>query len=249
MAKAYPLRNMVKAQLRAAITNLSTAVTLNLPSAPWREPSPDVGPLSPGAICLLDDLNNPTKFEVIEYTSYTVSVDGEGAFIVLDGLTRGADGTDAQSFSIGAAIIQAVTSSLLQFGAVGALVASANTEDEAKAAAGLSNAGYLDAPVETASAGFTLSLADRGEIKHKTGTTAFTATIPNNSTVAFANGAQVDFVNSASAGNLTIGIGVGVTLIKAGTGSVASINVLPFGKATATKVATNTWIVDGLGIS
>lgn len=249
MAKAYPLNNMVKVQLRAAITDTSTSITFNAPSAPWNTPSSAVGPLVPSVVCLLDDINNPTKFEIVEYTGWGVASDGGGGYIYIDGLTRGAEGTTAQAFDVGAVIVQPLTAESLHMEYIGAALLNATTQDEAKAAIGLSNAGYLDSPVEVASAGFTLALADRGKIKHKSGTTGFTVTIPNNTTVAFPVGSRVKLVNSASSGAITVGIGIGVTLIKLGSGSVASATVAVFGEATIEKVATNTWTITGVGVS
>jgi hypothetical protein len=113
------------------------------------------------------------------------------------------------------------------------------------------NAGYLETPVN-ATTGTTISpgLSDSGKTFYFTGSTAPTATIPANGSVAYPVGTVLTFVNDASAAvsmNITITTD---TLQLAGTGSTTLPKVLArYGVATAIKVTSTKWVISGTGLS
>jgi hypothetical protein len=107
--------------------------------------------------------------------------------------------------------------------------------------------GYLNIPQVSAS-NTTLALTDAG--KHYYSTTAgnFTLTIPNNATTAFATGTAISIVVQA-AGNILANADTGVTLYMAGNSTAANRVVGGYGMATLMKVASDTWFINGTGVS
>jgi hypothetical protein len=107
--------------------------------------------------------------------------------------------------------------------------------------------GYLNIPQVSAS-NATLGLTDAG--KHYYSTTAgnFTLTIPNNATTSFATGTAISIVVQA-AGNILANADTGVTLYMAGNSTAANRVVGGYGMATLMKVATDTWFINGTGVS
>jgi len=100
--------------------------------------------------------------------------------------------------------------------------------------------GYRDLPQNTSFG--TLAATDGGKHYYGSGT----ITIPGNGTVPFNIGTAVLVIASAST---TISPAVGVTLVQAGTGSTGSRTLAADGMATLVKVSTNTWYINGTGIS
>lgn len=100
------------------------------------------------------------------------------------------------------------------------------------------------------SAAYEVSIGDAGRhILHPSSdTTARTFTIPSNTTVAFALGTAITFVNQVSAGTLTIAITTD-TMYLAGDGSTGSRTLTAPGIATALKIATTQWIISGAGLT
>lgn len=100
------------------------------------------------------------------------------------------------------------------------------------------------------SAAYTLVLADAGKhIYHPSAdTTARIWTIPANSSVAFPIGTAVTFVNDSSAGTITIAITTD-TLVLAGTGSTGSRTLAANGVATALKIGSTRWQINGTGLT
>lgn len=105
-------------------------------------------------------------------------------------------------------------------------------------------------PQNSQSANYTLVLADSGKhIYHPSAdTTARTWTIPANSSVAFPIGTAITFVNSISAGNITIAITTD-TLRLAGAGTTGSRTLAPNWMATAMKVNTTEWYISGTNLT
>lgn len=99
-------------------------------------------------------------------------------------------------------------------------------------------------PQNSQSTAYTLVLTDSGKhIYHPSAdTTARTWTIPANSSVAFPIGTAITFVNSISAGNITIAITTD-TLRLAGAGTTGSRTLAPNWIATAMKVNTTEWYI------
>jgi hypothetical protein len=107
--------------------------------------------------------------------------------------------------------------------------------------------GYLNIP-QVAASNTTLALGDAG--KHYYSTTAgnFTLTVPNNATTAFATGTAISIVVQA-AGNILVNADTGVTLYMAGNSTAANRVVGGYGMATLMKVGTDTWFINGTGVS
>jgi hypothetical protein len=106
--------------------------------------------------------------------------------------------------------------------------------------------GYRDLPQITA-ANLTLIAGDAGKHYYATNTSPTTLTIPLNSSVAFAIGTAVSVVNQGT-GNITIAKG-STTLYLAGNSTSANRTITSYGMATLIKVATDTWFINGTGVS
>jgi len=94
------------------------------------------------------------------------------------------------------------------------------------------------------SAAYTLALTDRG----KSIDTTAGVTVPANATVALPTGATVMVTNTGFAA-ITITAAAGVTLRLAGTTTTGNRTLAGYGVATLRKVATDTWIAAGAGLS
>lgn len=113
---------------------------------------------------------------------------------------------------------------------------------------GTNPVGYLEIPQNVKSGAYTLTLGDSGEQITKTGTTAFTVTIPAFVSVPFPVGTVITFVNNAASGNLTIAITTD-TLRLAGSATTGSRTLGAYGIATAVKVDTAVWMISGAGLT
>lgn len=105
-------------------------------------------------------------------------------------------------------------------------------------------------PQNSQSAAYTLVLGDANKhIYHPSSdTTARTWTIPANASVAFQVGTAITFVNDTSGGAITIAI-TSDTLVLAGAGTTGSRTLAANGIATAVKVASTRWLINGTGLS
>jgi len=114
---------------------------------------------------------------------------------------------------------------------------------------GTNAVGYLNIPINSQSAAYTLVLADAGKaILHpSTDANARTFTIPANGTVAFAIGTAVTFINMTSQ---VVSIAITTdTLYLGGTGTTGTRSLAQYGTATAIKMTSTTWIINGSGLS
>jgi hypothetical protein len=109
--------------------------------------------------------------------------------------------------------------------------------------------GFRNAPVNSQSAAYTLVLADAGKVilHPSTDANARTFTIPANSSVAYAVGTVLTFVNMTSQ-VVTIAI-TSDTLYLAGTGTTGSRSLAQYGMATAVKLTSTTWLINGSGLT
>lgn len=100
------------------------------------------------------------------------------------------------------------------------------------------------------SADYTLVLADVDTlVRHPSAdTTPRTFTIPANGSVAFPVGTTVAFLNEDSAGAITIAITTD-TLKWVGTGGTGSRTLAAGGMATAVKVSSTLWWINGVGLT
>jgi len=107
--------------------------------------------------------------------------------------------------------------------------------------------GYLNIP-QVAASNATLALTNAG--KHFYSTTAgdLTLTVPLNASVAFATGTEISIVVQA-AGNILVNAVSGVTLYMGGNATSGNRIVSTYGMATIIKVASDTWFINGTGVS
>jgi hypothetical protein len=105
-------------------------------------------------------------------------------------------------------------------------------------------------PQTNKSAAYTLVLADANtRIFHPAAdTTARTWTIPANASVAYPIGTWIGFMAEGSSGTITIAI-TSDTLVLAGSGSTGSRTLAAHGWATATKVTSTKWYINGTGLT
>jgi hypothetical protein len=105
-------------------------------------------------------------------------------------------------------------------------------------------------PQNTKNQAYTLALSDIGKSIYHSNNTAYTWTIPPNSTAAFPIGTAITMINDASgAVNITIARGSGVALILAGDGTDQNCTLARYGVATIIKVGTDKWYCSGNGVS
>ena len=109
--------------------------------------------------------------------------------------------------------------------------------------------GYLNVPVNSQSAAYTLVDTDAGKaILHpSTDANARTFTIPANSSVAYDVGTVLTFINMTSQ-VVTIAITTD-TMYLAGTGTTGSRSLAQYGMATAIKLTSTTWLISGTGLT
>lgn len=107
--------------------------------------------------------------------------------------------------------------------------------------------GYLNIPQLSAS-NTTLALTDSGKHYHSTSSGNFTLTIPNNSSVSFSTGTAISIVMEGT-GNILVNAASGVTLYMAGNSTAANRVLGTYGMATLMKVGTDTWFINGTGVS
>lgn len=100
------------------------------------------------------------------------------------------------------------------------------------------------------SAAYTTVLADAGKQIYHPGadTTARIWTIDSNANVAYAIGTVITFVNDTSAGTITIAI-TSDTLVLAGAGTTGSRTLAASGIATAIKMTSTRWMINGTGLT
>lgn len=96
--------------------------------------------------------------------------------------------------------------------------------------------------------GFVLTDANGGFLHPSADVTARTWTIPANSSVAYAVGTTLTFINQNAAGVITIAITTD-TMRFAGTSSTGSRSLAANGVATAVKVTSTEWLISGVGLT
>jgi hypothetical protein len=108
--------------------------------------------------------------------------------------------------------------------------------------------GFRNTPVNSQSADYTLVLADSGKtIFHPVADdNARTFTIPANSSVAYAVGTVISFVNLQN--TVTIAITTD-TMYLANDGATGSRTLAEYGMASAMKVDSTSWIISGNGLT
>jgi hypothetical protein len=105
--------------------------------------------------------------------------------------------------------------------------------------------GYIGLPQTSTNTNYTVQITDMG--KHVYVTATSTVTIPANSVTPFPVGSVVTFVAGPST-TATIAITTD-TLYLAGSGSTGTRTLAAYGMATAVKLTTSTWFINGTGLS
>ena len=110
--------------------------------------------------------------------------------------------------------------------------------------------GYIDLLPNSQSADYTLVASDDGkQIFHPSAdTTPRTWTIPANGSVPFSIGTCITFINQNGAGTITIAITTD-TMRLAGAGTTGSRTLAANGIATAVKITSTEWIINGTGLT
>lgn len=122
-----------------------------------------------------------------------------------------------------------------------AVWSSANSRWEQGAEVEDSRGNLRDIPPNVQNAAYTFALTDRGRGVLKTNTTAYTWTLPLESSVAFPDGTAISVVNDGSAGAVTISPAGGVTLIDGS--ATGSVTLAANSSRTLYKVGANRWRV------
>lgn len=105
----------------------------------------------------------------------------------------------------------------------------------------------LNSLVNSKSDNYTATLEDANKILLLTSGASKTFTIPSNASVAFQVGTKLDFVNlSASALGIAI---TSDTMYLAGPGTTGSRLLNQYGVATATKLTSTSWIINGTNLT
>jgi len=114
---------------------------------------------------------------------------------------------------------------------------------------GTNEVGFKNIPQNSQSAAYTLVLADAGKhIFHPSGdANARTFTIPANSSVAYAIGTAITFINMTSQ-VVTIAITTD-TMYLSSAGTTGSRSLALYGSATAIKMTSTTWLISGSGLT
>jgi len=109
--------------------------------------------------------------------------------------------------------------------------------------------GFRNVQVNSQSAAYTLVLADSGKvILHPAGdANARTFTIPANSSVAYAVGTAITFINMTSQ-VVTIAITTDTMYLSA-AGTTGSRSLAQYGSATAIKITSTNWVISGSGLT
>jgi hypothetical protein len=116
-------------------------------------------------------------------------------------------------------------------------------------APGTDTVGYLGIPQNSKSAAYTTVMSDAGKhILHPAAdTNARTFTIDSNANVAYPIGTTLTFINETSQ-VVTIAI-TSDTLVLAGTGTTGSRSLAQYGMATAVKITSTKWYINGNGLT
>jgi len=114
---------------------------------------------------------------------------------------------------------------------------------------GTNSVGFLNIPINSQSAAYTLVLADAGKaIFHpSTDANARTFTIPANSSVAYPIGTAISFINMTSQ---VVSIAITTdTMYLSSAGTTGTRSLAQYGTATAVKMTSTTWIISGNGLT
>jgi hypothetical protein len=194
--------------------------------------TPDLTAYSAGMIVILTPANNNTG-------AATLNIDTLGALDIqkYDGEALAAG--DLRSGIPAVLVLDSGADDFILLNPQSQVTTSPNTS--------ASEFGYKGIPQNAQSGDYTLVLTDAAKHLYDTGTGARTYTIPANASVAFPVGTAVTFVNFGT-GDRTIAI-TSDTMNLAGVGTTGSRTLAVFGVATALKVTSTVWVINGTGLS
>ena len=185
----------------------------------------------------------------------TSSIGFTGATITINNAPGGVEGAEIQwalpspaNTSLSGTFVQDVYANGMRF-----FESSGNTRglymDLGNAPNGSTTAvGYRDIPQVAFTANTTIATTDAGRHYYSTLSTGNVLTIANNASQGFQVGAAISIINQGT-GNITVAQGSGVTLYLAGNATSGNRTVATFGMATLIKVATDTWFINGTGVT
>jgi len=110
MLGAYSYGNNVSTTLNTGISDSAATVLLDEATAPFNDPPTDASATKPARFTLMDDPAAPNVIEIIQATGVSAPVAG---VVTLTGVTRGLEGTTAQAWGGGTAVLQTVTQAML----------------------------------------------------------------------------------------------------------------------------------------
>lgn len=169
--------------------------------------------------------------------------------VVMSSSVTGTTASFSGATTIGGAAVLSSTLDVVGTATMGAITGSiisgsANT----LTVDGTNKVGFRHIPQQLKNSAYTLVFDDSGKHIYKNNTTAYTWTIPANSSVAFPIGAVITFINGGASGDITITI-TSDTMRFAADGSTTDRTLAAYGVATAIKVASTTWIISGNGLT
>lgn len=175
-------------------------------------------------------------------------------FTTVQGTTIIGGSASITNADIGSALIGIITNTTFSGGSASITTLSGSSLNFSNVSSsrvdGTNPIGYLNVPVVSQSAAYSLVLSDSGKVIFHPSSDANnrTYTIPSSTTVAYPLGTILTFSNLATANPVTIAI-ITDTLYLAGTGSTGSRTLGAYGIAQATKVALGIWVLTGTGVS
>jgi len=103
------LNNFVRSVLQADCGPTDDTLMIQKAAAPLQDP-PGATEDAPGVLALIDQPSTPTKVEIVAYTGQSVA----GDIVTLTGVSRGQEGTTAQSWTAGTPTYQPITAGVIQ---------------------------------------------------------------------------------------------------------------------------------------
>jgi hypothetical protein len=190
--------------------------------------------------------------ELIKFTGaggITTSSDAEGNITI----TGNTGAITAETFNtdqitvVGNRISTTVTNANLELECNGTGGVVINTVADATTASTVKSVGYLGLPQSATTTSGTLAIGDAGKHIYVT-TTGQAIAIPDNGSVAYPIGTTLTFIAGPSATTVLIVINTD-TLRLAGSSSTGTRTLAANGMATAVKVASTLWYINGIGLT
>jgi fibronectin-binding autotransporter adhesin len=188
-----------------------------------------------------------TTIPIVNTVATTVNFAGSATTITVgatNGTTTFASVTTSSSTTTGALTVVGgvgIGGNLNVGGTVAALASPGTTATTASAV------GYLGMPQTSTATSYTLIASDQGKHIYITAS-GQTITIPSNVAVPYPIGSSIAFIAGPSATTVSIAITTD-TMYLGGSGTTGTRTLAAYGMATAVKVATTTWFINGTGLT